>query len=87
MLPKVILKPIQIMITWTPISEIERDFEISKFDENEILHHLAVQKLPHLTHLLDLVLFFCALKIMFCNLGSTTNFKFFQVFSTPLRGG
>ena len=31
---------------WTPILEIERDFEISKFGKNEISLHIAVQKLP-----------------------------------------
>ena len=31
---------------WTPISKLEQDFEILKFDEIEISRHLGVYKLP-----------------------------------------
>ena len=37
--------------------------------------------------LLDLVCFLCALKAMFCNLGTTANILNFHFLSTPLQGG
>ena len=67
---------------------------IENFKVMKNLLYLGIQKLPYLYQflrykgpLLDIILILSALKMMFSDLGSTTDIENFNFFSTPLGGG
>ena len=74
---------VYLRVTWTENSKFEQDFRISKLCEIKILHQIDKQKIA-ITTILYAGIILIVEQIMFCNIGSTTNFHFF---STPLRGG